>query len=127
MFRRQRAQKKPHPKAGLKNRWFCGEICLFAGALGSLDRVDLGLLFGGVGLDVGGQIADPVSPFQGRFRRGTAVGPAVVGHDPVAAIALFNNGMATPAAKSAALFFHKRAFHAIADGCADHTLHLLII
>jgi hypothetical protein len=118
-------KKNPAQRRGFKTDVFGAAFylprVLFApGPLGSLDGVDLGLLLGRIGLDVGCQIANPVSPFQGRFRRGTAIGSTVVGHDAVAAIALFNDGMAASPAKSAALFFHERAFVTLSNGCADH-------
>jgi hypothetical protein len=112
--------KKTPPEGGVPKPMFLKPPLFAPSPLGRLDRVDLGLLLGRIGLDVGGQIADPVSPFQGRFRRGTAIGRRVVAHDPVAPIALLNNGMATPAAKPAALFFHERTFVPFSNGCANH-------
>ena len=112
--------KKPHPKVGFEKPLLLGRMLFSARPFGRLDRIDFGLLLGGIGLDVGRQVADPVSPFQRRFRRGTTVGRGVVRHHAVAAAALLNDRMATSVAKPATLFFHESTLVAFSNGCANH-------
>ena len=97
---------------------------LLASALGSLDRVDLGLFFIRGCLNVSRQVAVSVFPLHGRIRKRRAEPTGFMLFAPVAAAACLDDLDTGAAVIYAALRGHKRAFFAFSRGFTYH--HVLV-
>ena len=82
-------------------------------SLGCLERIELGLFYGGSISYMGRQVASPALPFYGRIRACGAIPSGSKLGVPVAAIALLYDLMANPAVERTTFGRHKSALHAL--------------
>jgi hypothetical protein len=77
------------------------------------------------GLNVGCHVADPMFPFGSRLGETRAVFPSWDFDDPMAAITLLNNRVATAPVELASRFAHKDALIPLPYRCTNHGNHIL--
>jgi hypothetical protein len=74
---------------------------------------------------VGGHVAVPCSPFDGRIREYEAVSARGEFFGFLAAIALFHDRVAAPAVELAAFLVHEETLHTRLNRCTNHGYHVL--
>jgi hypothetical protein len=95
-------------------------------ALRCLEGVDLPVLLGpGRALDVGGHVADPRTPLHGGIGEADAVLAGGKLLNPLAALALLNNGVTVTAIELTPAFAHEKALQTFLDCCTNHGYHVL--
>ena len=88
--------------------------------LRGLQRIQFEVVFLNFLFDVGGEIAGPFRPFDGRFTIGFAVNTCCVFHRTVTPPAGLHDGIASPTVIGAAVLLHEDTFSSNLNGLTNY-------
>jgi hypothetical protein len=89
-------------------------------ALGSLQRVQFEVVFLNFFLDVSGEIAGSLCPFDRGFTIGLAIGTCFIGHHSITPFAGLHDGITSPTVIGTAVLLHEDTFCSHFDGLTNH-------